>query len=231
MQKCVLSDEYLQIYYNSEDISADVSVRNATAYDCEGGGARTGVELRFTDVRGAAAAQGDALRHGHYDSGVHIDRITLERDTCTLQAVSSPADIRQPSWQMPEAVTLKKAASEICARHGLELNMYDVPDVSYPKLRQDGQCGLDWLAHRCLLEGCALKLMGRCAAICNVKLRWPRSPICAAGALKSVRSPTASIAARMASSQSGSKRLVSRLFSGPDASFRAAHPFRAAAAQ
>lgn len=173
----------MQIYYGGADITADVSVAQATAQDCEGGRADS-VELRFTDVEALwprwRPRQGDELRlrHGHYDSGVmYIDRIALERETCILQAVSSPAGVRQPGWQAWEAVTLKRVLAELCARHGLELSMYDVPDVSYPRLRQDGQCDLDWLAYRCMLECCALKVMGRRAVVYGVRQREASAPV------------------------------------------------------
>ena len=165
------------------DITADVSVAQATAQDCEGGRADS-VELRFTDVEALwprwRPRQSDELRlrHGHYDSGVmYIDRIALRAGYVHI-AGGVVAGGRAPAglaaW---EAVTLKQVLAELCARHGLELSMYDVPDVSYPRLRQDGQCDLDWLAYRCMLECCALKVMGRRAVVYGVRQREASAPV------------------------------------------------------
>ena len=173
----------MQIYYNGADISPDVSIAYARAVDCEGGRADS-VDIGFTDVEALWARwqprQGDEIRirEEQYDSGImYVDGIVLERDRCNLRAFSVPPDIRMPSWQAWESVTLKKVAAEICERHGLELSLYGVPDTIYPRLKQDGQCDIDYLAYRCMLEGCALKLMGKRAVIYDVKRREASEPV------------------------------------------------------
>lgn len=173
----------MRIEYNGIDIAPDVSLQYAAATDTEGG-CGDSVCVQFTDVDELwprwRPVQGDTLRlvEGQFDSGImYVDRIALSDGACELEAVSIPPDARGPRYQAWESIAFGRLAAEIAQRHALSVSIYDAPDVTYPRLQQYGEGDLEYLAHRCTLEGCAMKVRSGTLVIYDQRVRESSAPV------------------------------------------------------
>ncbi|MGJ4851438.1 phage late control D family protein [Bacillota bacterium Meth-B3] len=154
----------MKVLYEGEDISNDIDVKVAIATDAEGGIADT-IRLRVADVAALWSKwepkRGDKLRltEDKYDTGtMYIDDIALTGDECALGAVSVNPLARAENFQSWENITFKRLLGDFAKRYNLKLAMYDAPNPTYGRVAQYGGGDLAWLARRCQLEGCQLKL-------------------------------------------------------------------------
>lgn len=154
----------MNVFYEGADITSDIDIEGAVAGDYEGGRADD-LSLKLADVEALwtrwAPKQGDTLRvtEGEYDSGIlYLDDFRFGPTACQLWAASIRCSSREVSFQTWENITLRQLIQDFAKRYELELSLHDLPDVSYARVAQYGNVDLQWLAHRCALEGCALKL-------------------------------------------------------------------------
>lgn len=172
-----------QVLYNSVDITDDIEIAllNVTE-DC--GDTPDAIDMLVSNADSQWCAwqpkKGDTLevRHEGYSSGiVTIDELQQDSGRITLSAISAPTSRKTRHIKSWENVTLITLASEIAAKYGLTVQFYGVETFSYRRVDQLSQGDFVFLAERCALEGCKMKISGNKLAVYSERLMEKAAPV------------------------------------------------------
>lgn len=154
----------MRIYLAGADISPHVALRRAVLLD-GAGGRLDSLELELGDTRGLWSqwqpALGDTLRliADGLDSGeCYIDQMGQRRGVYVLRALSAPVAVKESRSRSWERVTLLQLASDVAGRYGFGVRLYGAPNPTYDWVDQSDESDLGFLARRCRLESCTLKV-------------------------------------------------------------------------
>jgi len=165
----------MNLYYNGTDITGNVDMRSAK-YTDRAGTTADSIDLVFNDPEGQWSVWNpqpdkDTLRlwHEGVDSGVmSIDRPMARKGVFELGAVSIPQEARGGAFQVWEDIRFIELLKDFAERWGLKLKTYDLPDFCYQRVHHNGEPALSWLASRCMLESCILKVIDDALVVVHV---------------------------------------------------------------
>lgn len=158
----------MRISYNGGDITDSAEVRSAM-YTDHAGGAADRLDMTFNDVQGDTWQKWPvehedeiAVYHDVMSTGaLYVDSIRQTRGAMEIGAVTIPPELRTGKYETWETIRLRELLRRFADEYGLKLKLFNIPDVLYERLSQHGEPAMEWIARRCRLESCAVKLMGR----------------------------------------------------------------------
>lgn len=153
-----------KVLYNGVDVTEDIDIAMLTVTeDC--GDTPDTIDLIANSSEDQWVAwepkKGDMLEitHEGYSSGTMV--IDEQKEDCgqiILGAISAPPDRKTQRSQSWENVTLITIANEIAARYSFTAEFYGVEPMSYQRVDQTSKGDFVFLAERCAIEGCKMKL-------------------------------------------------------------------------
>lgn len=157
----------MKLTYQGTDITAEVRLQEAWILDYAGGKSDR-AELCFDDPEGRWARwnpqKGDALRlrqEGFSTGDLYVDEIRQRAGMFRLGAVSVPPALRDSGTRAWQAVRFSELLAAFAERAGMTHRLYGMrADPLYHALRQQGEEDIAFLANRCMLESCMLKVTG-----------------------------------------------------------------------
>lgn len=156
----------MQLIYEGKDITQDIEIRKADLTD-NAGGELDSLELHLNDPKGFWSQWKPEKNHtiqvkeSGFESGVmYLDEICQQRGLIILKALPIKQEAKTPNIKAWDNVRFLQLVQEVATKHGLSLKSYGVQDRLYTRVDQYEQTDFEFLAGRCLLEGCALKVSG-----------------------------------------------------------------------
>lgn len=157
----------MNLFYNGEDITNDVDISSAVYAD-RAASVADSVSLIFNDPENVwptwePQPQVDTIRlwHDGLDTGsMLIDMLGGSKGRFELGGVAIPQAARGGDFRVWEEIRFSELLKEFADRWGLTLQTVDIPDPVYQRIEQNGTPGLSWLAARCMIESCILKIVG-----------------------------------------------------------------------
>lgn len=154
----------MQLIYEGKDITGAIEIRNADVTD-NAGGELDSLELHFNDPKGLWGQWKPEKNHtvqvmeSGFDTGImYIDELNQKRELIILKALPVKQEAKTPNTKAWDNIRLQGLAQEFATKHGLILQTYGVQDQLYARVDQYEQADFEFLAWRCLLESCALKI-------------------------------------------------------------------------
>ena len=156
----------MQLIYEGKDITGDVDIRQADLID-NAGGKLDSLDLTLDDSKGYWSQWKPEKNHtlqvkdSGFNSGVmYVDEIVQQRGEVTLRALPIKQEAKTPNTKAYEKVQFLEIARIIASKYNLSLQTYGVTDYMYSRVDQSDQADLEFLALRCLMESCSLKISG-----------------------------------------------------------------------
>lgn len=155
----------MNLYYNGTDITNAVDIRSA-GYTDRAGAAADNINLVFNDPENNwptwnPQPRTDTIRllNEGLDIGLmSIDMFRAGKGYFELGAVAIPQAARGGSFKVWEEISFSALLKDFADRWNLKLQTFGIPDPVYQRVQQKGEPDLAWLAARCMLESCILKI-------------------------------------------------------------------------
>lgn len=154
----------MQLIYEGKDITNSVEIRKVDLTD-NAGGELDSIELHLNDPKGLWSQWKPEKNHtiqvkepGFGTGIMYADEIRQQRGLVVIKALPIKQEDKTQNIKSWDNVRFLGLAQEIATKHGLTLQAYGVQDQLYTRADQYEQADFEFLALRCLLESCALKI-------------------------------------------------------------------------
>jgi hypothetical protein len=166
----------MNVLYNSVDITNSVETLKAILID-NSGGMPDSIDCVFSDTNELWSQwkpkKNDTLevKQDGYSTGImYTDELSQSAGMLKLKALSIPQGSKTARSQGWENVRFLEFVNEIAGRYGFTVQTYGIENYLYQRVDQIEQADFSFLAHRCLLEGYALKINNKNVVIYNENL-------------------------------------------------------------
>ena len=163
----------MKLIYEEKDISEFIEISKVDFTD-NAGFIADSIELCFSDTKNIWSTwkpqKNHKLRilHEGFDSGImYVDELEQRKGTFIIRALSIPQEAKNYNSQGWEAIRFLELATQIASRYKFNLKTYGVENYYYQRVDQLEQSDIEFLAQRCILEGCILKICNNSIVIYN----------------------------------------------------------------